>query len=150
MCGCRRARDAREHPRLSGDPVEDANAEAVELEHAADLQREWGCPAVGYAPPLELPLHLALAAESVAKVTDTEPCGTCPFAELERAPEWVIEITTAAMAMGESLEPLTFRTVTGRSPTFADVTAWLAWKRAGSAAWRSDQKAAEERRKKPT
>lgn len=135
---------------MTGNAAEDAATDKARLQFAESMQREWGCPAAGHSQQDALPRHLAAIDVATARVTGSEPCGTCPFAELERAPEWVIEITTAAMAMGESLEPLTFRTVTGRSPTFADVTAWLAWKRAGSAAWRSDQKAAEERRKKPT
>lgn len=119
------------------------------IESAEENIAEWGCPAGGRKPHAALPPHLAVLARQTARVVglDETPT-TCPFACLQRCDPWVGELSDAAAIAETYHTPIP--DVLGRPLTRADVDALAEIMKARADVWESDEKIAEEERRKPS
>ena len=98
--------------------------------------------------PTNADADLASEAQYAADVMGfPEPFDGCPFREVLRPSPWAREIQSACAATGETLQPETWRAVTGRYPSSADVDAWMLVRRAQGDAQRSDDEIREQKRK---
>jgi len=131
-------------PPSSGNRAEDAATLAALTAGARSQQRRWGCPAAGHTPHATLPDDLASEAQHVARVTGTPLATTCPMACVERASDWLLEITTAVSLAADWHVPLP--DTLGRELTAADITALSALKGAQGAAMASDRAIEQQKR----
>lgn len=134
-------REAERSPPRTGNRTADAQIRAALLDEAREYQQRWGCPAVCTArSPLDP--DLALEAERVARITDTQPADTCPLACVTYASEWVAKLTRAvALATDWKVDP---SETVGRDLTAIDLDALAALKQAQHDAWTSDQEIREQ------
>lgn len=102
----------------------------------ADFSRAWRCPAAGHKPG-PLSRELDSLQQAAARVMGVEPPGTCPFACLESADDYVREMSRAFAVSKEFHTPLP--DVLGRPLTAVDIEAADAVLRAQADAWQSDQ-----------
>lgn len=98
--------------------------------------------------PTNVDADLASEAQYAADVMGfPEPFDGCPLREVLRPSPWAREIQSACAATGETLQPETWRAVTGRYPSSADVDAWMLVRRAQGDVQRSDDEIREQKRK---
>jgi len=113
------------------------------LADAEESRARWSCPR-GAA---ELPPDLAAEVRHVAALTGTPEAHTCPFACVEHADPWVLEVTRAVALASDWHVPIA--ETLGRELSRVDLQALAALQSARGAAWESDQTIREQRAKKP-
>lgn len=145
MCGCRLLRELKRNPPPStGNRVEDQALIDSQSEFAREQQERWGCPAAGKVPPPVLPPDLLSEATYAAEMMGTEVTGTCPFACVESATPWVVELTYAIAMQADYGVPM--EEYLGRPITAADLQALSVLRKSKYEAVQSDREIAARER----